>query len=664
MSHSYRDDQSLNPAVAGHKADQPSFTQVLQARWSRRDVLAGGAAWMAKASLPLSAASLASLSACATHQDSSLHRSANVAGPRMGFKGVAVSTSDSVQVPEGYTASVLLSWGDAIGHRDGSPVFRDDASNSAADQMLQAGMHHDGLHFFALPRDSRSSSQGLLAINHEYTDDGLLHSDGYAGWSAEKVRKSQAAHGVSVVEVRRDNDQWRVVRPSPLARRITAFTPTTISGPAAGSQGMRTAADPSGRECLGTLNNCANGSTVWGSYLTCEENWDTYFANSGSLSADHVRNGITNAGRGYRWHEFDQRFDAGLHPNEPNRFGWVVEIDPYDPQSKPVKRTALGRFSHEGAFSVVGPDGRITVYMGDDRQFEYIYKFVSRDAWNAKEPTAKGNASLLDHGTLYVARFDADGSGQWLPLVFGNGPLTAAAGFADQADVLIRTRAAADALKATPMDRPEWIAVHPQTREVYCTLTNNSRRGAAQVAGVDQANPRASNTFGHIIRWREQGNDPASTRFQWDIFVLAGDPQHPDANKRGNIHGDAFGSPDGLWFDESGLLWIQTDVSTSVLNKGDYARLGNNQMLVADVRSGEIRRFLTGPKGCEITGAIMTPDQRNLFINIQHPGETSSERNDPAKPKAVSSWPQGEAGGRPRSSTVVIRRKDGGVIGS
>ena len=255
MSHSYRDDQSLNPAVAAHNDDQPSFTQVLQARLSRRNVLAGGAAWMSKASLPLSAASLASLSACATNQGNTLHRSDNAAGPRMRFKGVAVSTSDSVQVPEGYTASVLLSWGDAIGHRDGSPVFRDDASNSAADQMLQAGMHHDGLHFFTLPRDSRSSSQGLLAINHEYTDDGLLHSDGYAGWSAEKVRKSQAAHGLSIVEVTQEQGRWSSVRPSPYARRITANTPMRFSGPAAGHPLLRTAADPQGLSPLGTFNN-------------------------------------------------------------------------------------------------------------------------------------------------------------------------------------------------------------------------------------------------------------------------------------------------------------------------------------------------------------------------------------------------------------------------
>ena len=300
--------------------------------------------------------------------------------------------------------------------------------------------------------------------------------------------------------------------------------------------------------------------------------------------------------------------------------------------------------------------------MGDDRQFEYIYKFVSRDAWNRND--RKANNTLLDNGTLYVAKFNDDGSGEWLALEHGKNGLTAAAGFRDQADVLIRTRAAADAVKATPMDRPEWIAVHPATREVYFTLTNNSRRGVDKSPGTNPSNPRAANTFGHIIRWREMGGDPAALKFQWDIFVMAGVPDHPDPAKRGNIKGDAFGSPDGLWFDDGGILWIQTDVSTSVLHTGDYERMGNNQMLAADINTGEVRRFLTGPNGCEITGVINTPDGRTMFVNIQHPGETSSERNDPAKPKAVSSWPDGVSGGRPRSATIVIRKNDGGVIGT
>jgi secreted PhoX family phosphatase len=371
---------------------------------------------------------------------------------------------------------------------------------------------------------------------------------------------------------------------------------------------------------------------------------------------------VTAKGFGYRWHEFDPRFDAAAHPNETNRFGWVVEIDPFEPDSPPVKRTALGRLKHEGAALAVTANHRVVYYMGDDQQFEYIYKFVSRDAYNRSDRAA--NRDLLDHGTLYVAKFNADGAGDWLELTHGKNGLTGENGFPSQADILIKTRQAADRAGATKMDRPEWTAVNPKDKSVYCTLTNNSARGAKDQPGVDAANPRANNTFGHIIRWHEQGGDPAATRFNWDIFVLAGDPLLADANKHGNIKGDVFGSPDGLWFDPAGRLWIETDVSTSVLNQGDYAGVGNNQMLCADPATGRIQRFLTGPKGCEITGIAMTPDGTSMFINIQHPGETASERSDPAQPLAVSSWPDGSAAGRPRSATILIRKYDGGIVGT
>ena len=641
MSHSYSVGRSLNGSA------NPGFEQILEARLSRRQVLQGAAALAVAGSLPLS------LAGCATGLKRELH---------LGFRGISPSSADTVRVPEGYTATTFYAWGDPIGHSSGSPAFKPDAGNTADEQALQAGMHHDGMHYFPLPCGSDNSVNGLLVMNHEYTDDGLLHADGFANWSAEKVRKSQNAHGCSVIEVHANGGRWEIVRPSKYARRITARTPMRIAGPAAGTAGMKTAADPAGMEVLGTFNNCAHGYTPWGTYLTCEENWDTYFTNDGTLTADQRRNGITPQGYGYRWDDFDERFDAGKHSNEPNRHGWVVEFDPYDPQSKPVKRTALGRFSHEGAWSAPARDGRLAIYMGDDRIFEYIYKFVSRDAWNRTDRNA--NRDILDHGTLYVAKFNDDGSGVWLPLVFGAGPLTAGNGFSSQADVLIRTRAAADAVGATKMDRPEWIAVHPATNEVYCTLTNNTQRGAQYRPGADKANPRVNNVYGHIIRWREAGNDSAGTKFEWDIFAMGGDPQHPDAARRGNIKGDAYGSPDSLWFDDSGLLWIQTDVSTRTQNKGHYERMGNNQMLAADVRTGETRRFLTGPNGCEITGAVMTPDARTMFVNIQHPGETASERSDPRSPQAVSTWPGGPSGGRPRSATVVIRKSDGGVIGS
>lgn len=643
MSHSYRDQKVLNTSPAA------SFEQILEARLSRRGLLKGAAAFGVSSLVPLS------LFGCAS--GGGLKREGT-----LGFKPIAAAVADTVRVPEGYTATVLYAWGDPVGHPSGSPSFKPDATNTAAEQALQAGMHHDGIHYFPLPYGSDNSENGLLVMNHEYTDDGLLHADGFAGWSEEKVRKAQNAHGVSVIEVRNRSGKWEVVRPSKYGRRVTARTPMRINGPARGHAMMQTAADAAGVEALGTFNNCAHGYTPWGTYLTCEENWDTYFMNSGTLTADHRRNGITPKGRGYRWNEFDERFDAGKHPNEPNRFGWVVEFDPYDPQSVPVKRTALGRFSHEGAWPAVANDGRVVMYMGDDRVFEYIYKFVSNKAWDRSNRAA--NRDLLDNGTLYVAKFSEHGSGEWMALTHGSGKLSVAAGFADQADVLIRTRAAADALGATKMDRPEWIAVHPGSNEVYCTLTNNSQRGAEKMAGTDKMNPRANNVFGHIIRWREDGNDPAAMKFKWDLFVQAGDPQHPDVDKRGNIKGDAFGSPDGLWFDDGGILWIQTDVSTSTLNRNHYERTGNNQMLAADIRTGEIKRFLTGPNGSEVTGVIATPDSRTMFVNIQHPGETSSERNDPKNPQAVSTWPDGPSGGRPRSATVVIRKNDGGIIGT
>jgi secreted PhoX family phosphatase len=308
----------------------------------------------------------------------------------------------------------------------------------------------------------------------------------------------------------------------------------------------------------------------------------------------------------------------------------------------------------------VTQDGRAVVYMGEDARFEYIYKFVSRD--RIQSGGARANAELLDHGTLYVAKFNADGSGQWLPLTHGQGPLTAANGFADQGEVLIKSRQASDLLGATKMDRPEWIAIDRE-RWVYCTLTNNSNRGQANQPGVDAANPRANNVMGQIIRWREDG-DHDGMGFEWNHFVLAGDPANERAEARGNIRGDLFGCPDGLWVDTRGVLWIQTDMSSTAMGKGEFARLGNNMMLAADPKTGEVRRFLVGPPGCEVTGATTTPDGRTMFINIQHPGETPSERSDPTNPRRYSNWPDHRADGRPRSSTVVIRKRDGGVIGT
>jgi uncharacterized protein len=579
----------------------------------------------------------------------------------MGFSSVPVSDKDTLVVPPEYEAQVLLRWGDPIGAPEGAPAFKPDAGNTAQEQALQAGMHHDGIEYFALDKNPR---HGLLALNHEYTDDGLLHSDGMSTWSAEKVLKAQHAHGVSVVEVKQGSSAWEVQPNSRYARRIHSRTPLQLSGPAAGHPLLQTAADPSGTQVLGTLNNCAAGQTPWGTYLTCEENWNGYFSSKERPSADEGRYGLRNKGFGYRWHEHDERFDVEKNPNEPHRFGWVVEIDPYDPKQTPVKRTALGRFKHEGATTTVTRDGRAVVYMGDDERFEYIYKFVSRD--KVRSGGFAANRELLDQGTLYVARFDAKGLGRWLPLVQGQGGMTAANGFASQAEVLIKCRQAADAAGATKMDRPEWIAVHPNTKEVFVTLTNNNQRGQPGRA-LDDANPRPDNIMGQIVRWREgdaSGGDADATEFRWMHFALAGDPKAEKAEHRGNIQGDMYGSPDGLRIDAGGLMWIQTDISTSTLGKGPYKDIGHNMMLAADPRTGQTKRFLTGPAGCEITGITFAPDRRAMFINIQHPGETASERSDPAKPQAISSWPDGPSGGRPRSATVAIRRKDGGLVGT
>ena len=559
-------------------------------------------------------------------------------------------------MPPEYEFQVLYRWGDPTGIGSSLPAFRPDASNTAEDQALQAGMHHDGMHFFPLGSDGR---RALLVLNHEYTDEQQLHADGAAPLTAAKVRKSQHAVGVSVIEIERLPSGWRQVLPSGYARRIHARTPMHIAGPAAGSALLQTAADPSGREVLGTLANCAMGVTPWGTYLTCEENFHGYFgadkSRGGTSDAAARRYGTTPGGQWVDWYRFDERFDVLKHPNESHRFGWVVEIDPMYPTSTPIKRTALGRKCTESATCTLTRDGRVAVYMGDDARFEFIYKFVSRD--RVRPGGYAANRDLLDHGTLYAARFDASGQGAWLELTNGDN------GHADQAEVLVHARLAASVRGATPMDRPEWVAIHPRTAEVFVSLTNNSQRGAPGRPAVDAANPRANNLGGHIMRWTEAGADAAATTFTWSHFVLAGDPAVPGTDARyPSPQADAFGAPDGLHFDSAGLLWIQTDMSGQAIGKGTYANLGNNALLCADLATGSIKRFLTGPNGSEITGCVVTPDRSTLFVNIQHPGETS----DSGGARANSAWPDGSEPGsaRPRSAIVAVRRRNGGAVGT
>ena len=567
---------------------------------------------------------------------------------RLGFTAIAASSEDAVRVPAGYRADVVIAWGDPIGDPAGSPPFRFDASNSAEEQALQSGTHHDGMYFFSLPLGSQNSSHGLLVMNHEYPDHLNMFPDGRANWSLAKVRKSQHALGCSVQEIRLNAGKWEVVRPFPYARRIHGNTAMRIGGPAAGDVRMRTASSPSGREAFGTFNNCADGWTPWGTYLTCEENFSFHLKPPADPTALEERYELTPKVRNsFNWGDADPRFDMNVNRNDGNHFGWVVEIDPYDRNAVPVKRTALGRFSHEGAYTTACRDGRLSCYSGDDRAFEYIYKFVSARAWNSADRLA--NRDLLDEGTLHVARLNADGSGDWIPLVHGSNGLTAANGFDSQAAVLIYARAAGDRVGATKMDRPEWISRHPQSGDLYVTLTNNTARGAKGAEGATPANPRAPNPYGHIVRWKEADGDAAARSFRWEVFQLGG---------------DQYASPDGLMIDARGVLWVQTDISPTVLLKEDHARFGNNQMLAIDPATREVRRFLTGPRGGEITGACMTPDGATLFVNLQHPGEVPAAERDPNNPRKHSNWPDYRPDGRPRSGTVAIRRADGGVVGT
>lgn len=576
----------------------------------------------------------------------------------LGFPTIPAATTDSISLPPGYNASVLISWGQPL-HTD-SPAFDASGNGSAKAQELQFGDNNDGMSLFPFPGDE---NRALMAINNEYTNYRYLFPHGGQPTSAEDVHKAQAAEGVSVIEVQRSNGQWQFVQGSPYNRRIHGNTPIRMSGPASGDAWLKTAADNSGSKVLGTFQNCANGKTPWGTYLTCEENFTDCFGSSNPQQAfdpGQKRYGASVASKDIGWHLHDPRFDLAKNPNELNRHGWVVEIDPFDPHSTPVKRTALGRFKHENAALGETRDGRAVVYMGDDERGEFIYKFISRDPIDHKNPTA--NRNLLDHGTLYVARFDngdgnpdqPKGKGQWLELTHGKNGLNAANGFANQAQVLIHARLAASLLGATRMDRPEWIVVSPKDGQVYCTLTNNVKRGE-EGQPVNGPNPREKNIYGQILRWRESADDQGAMTFDWDLFLIAGNPGvHPGDAKAGSANitpQNMFNSPDGLGFDADGRLWILTDGDYS--NSGDFAGMGNNQMLCANPTTGEIRRFMVGPVGCEVTGIAFAPDQRTLFVGIQHPGESGG-----------STFPEHLPNGKPRSSVIAIRRDDGGIIGA
>ncbi len=626
------------------------FQSVVARAVSRRGFLKSG--------LGLSAAAFlsGSLAACTSDDDASAASPPSsppaVAGPLLNFAGIPTSTADDIVVAAGYTATVFAPWGTPLFSSGPGSSWAGDASESAADQARQVGDNHDGLHFF--PFTEGNNDEGLLVMNHEYTNVRWLFADGQVD-SLDDANKDLNAHGVSVIHIRRTAGRWEIVADSAYNRRLTGNTPMLLTGPAAGDTLLQTSADPTGTLVFGTLNNCGNGYTPWGTYLTCEENFNQYFGTLNTLgtprNAAQVRYGLDSNGTERKYEQYVPRFDWQLEPNESNHFGWIVEIDPFDPRSTPRKRTALGRIKHENAAYRIGADGTVVVYMGDDQANDYVYKFVSDGKYVAGD--IRNNANLLDSGKLYVARFndgtatgDFMGTGEWILL--DKAANTALAGFANQAEVLVNTRLAADAAGATKMDRPEWVAVHPSSGEVYVTMTNNSSRTL-----IDDANPRANNRYGQIVRWRETGNDPSATTFEWDLFVLAGNPTVHSDLRAGSSNVTAenmFNSPDGLGFDKDGRLWIQTDGNYS--NSSDFAGQGNNQMLCADPGSKEIRRFFVGPKACEVTGLTFTPDGKTLFINIQHPGEDGN-----------SNWPDGGSA-RPRSATVIITKNDGGVIGS
>jgi len=635
--------------IGSNESGNPHLADMIEVQLSRRSVLTGGVA--------LAATGFFGGALLESGQATARSRGRSQA---LGFEEVPASDADEIMVPDGYTWHVLAPWGAPL--LAGAPAFAEDASNTAADQARQVGFNHDGTHYF--PLRPFENSRGLLVMNHEYTDANQIYSAAQGSAitpdaaGREKVAKALAAHGVSVISIAKNsNEQWDIVRHDPRNRRITGTTPMAFSGPVKARHPMlQSSITPSP---IGTLNNCAMGYTPWNTYLACEENWNGYFGTDDptwTRTALEARYGVSNVGFGYNWHRAEPRFDLAKNRNELNHFGWVVEIDPFDPTSKPVKRSALGRIKHEGA-TCTESKGRIVVYSGDDENGDYLYKFVGDRPW--RQVRAKGQ-SPLDHGTLYVAKFNDDGSGQWLPLVHGVGPLTAANGWADQADVLIRTRMAADAVGATRMHRPEWVAVHPRTREVFVTLTNGAGNNSAVNSNRDP------NPYGHIVRFNEAAND--DTVFNWDIFLLAGDPAY---DARVPADQPLFGSPDGIWVDDGGVVWIQTDISNSVQNRqvAGYDNIKNNAMLAAVPETGEVKRFLTGPRGCEITGVIMTPDMRTMFVNVQHPGESTRYWNEQfgapstSNPSTVSSWPYGP-GRRPRPATVVIRKLDGGRIGS
>ncbi|MHC5652487.1 PhoX family protein [Stappia sp. ICDLI1TA098] len=611
------------------RPETTGFDRVVEAAISRRGLLGVLAFGSGAAAMGAGITTLGSLLSST---------SAQAATARFTFTAVPIATDATVHVPDGYTWKALARWGDPL--FSNAVAFDHATGGDAATADRVFGENTDGMEFYVV------GERQVIAVNHEYVNPklNLPNNDGGKVASAEDVAKLQKLQGVTVMEIAEGDDGWKIVVDSPLNRRITHLTEMRLSGPAAGHDLLKTEADPTGTASLGTFNNCGAGKTPWGTYLTCEENFNGYFGSTDAafaLPQDYKRYGIA-AESVYGYEKFDPRFDVSKNPNEPHRAGYVVEIDPSDPASTPVKRTALGRFKHENAEVVVTREGRVVVYLGDDERGEFLYRFVSAGLYAPGADTSK----LLDEGTLHVARFNEDGTGQWLALTPETTGMPAP-------EIAIFTRMAASKVGATTMDRPEWVAVNPVSVEAYCALTNNKNRGVKPNAGGDETpvggpNPREKNKYGQIVRWYPKNENHADDAFTWDLFVMAGNPTvHSDAYAgSANVNeGNLFNSPDGMAFDTTGLLWIQTDGEDD--NEGDFAGNGNNQMLAGDPVTGRIERFLTGPFGSEITGLCWSADLRTMFVGIQHPR---------------SPFPDGEDT-LGRSTLIAIKRDDNTPVG-
>lgn len=713
----YHENQELD----NNTSNNTHFRDILEQRISRRSLItktASGAAALALAS---------SLVGCNDDDDNNSTPTTTVKKPeKFTFNPVAKNLNDIVTVPAGYEANVLYALGDPL--MQTIPDWDDNNVPSGVSFTARSGDCHDGMSYFGLNSnsskyDAKASNRGLLVMNHEYINQTFLHPKGATKVNGrrpeDEVIREVNAHGVSVIELKKDatTQKVEIVKSSPFNRRITASTVMDFAGTVAGSDLVKTKYSSSAKQTRGTHNNCGNGYTPWGTYLTTEENFIGYFVrNKGDdakRSAAEIialnRYGLKDgASSRYGWEtaigaiesqDLYDRWNASItadsadkdYRNGANTFGWIVEIDPFDSRSNPVKRTSLGRFAHEDCRSSRLIEGEnLAFYMGDDSRGEYIYKFVSDAKWDAKDVNGgyRAGDKYMNSGKLYVAQFNNDGTGKWIELAYGKNGLNdsnTVYPFRSQADVTTFARLAGDSVKATKMDRPEWVAVNPENGEVYVTLTNNSNRGTAHA--LDAANPRnysdpeggKGNVNGHIIRFHEKDNKTTAESFTWDIYLFGAEAKMAsNINLSGLNDNNDLSSPDGMWFDPRGVLWIQTDdgAYTDTTNcmmlaalpgkVGDGAKAitsaGQETIVGKQVTDENLRRFLTGPKQCEITGVTMTPDYKAIFINVQHPGEDSSSFDKPS-----SNWPASQKDpsnktARPRSATVVITRKDGGVI--